>query len=116
MPHMFSNWYLHRKIDAHVRLSGRPMEHCRVVNPFHAVSIEPGLKCCKEARELDGRRFLAAAAPQLPLLKCEKTSCACHYVHHNDRRSNRDRRLQPHNPHGHLKSDRRTTGGRRSND
>jgi hypothetical protein len=115
MTQIFSNWLLRRKIDAHVRQSGQAMEHRRVVNPYHAVSIEPGRKCCKEALELEDRRFLATAAPPLPLRHCEKSSCTCRYVHYSDRRSNEDRRMQPHNPHGHKMNDRRTEG-RRAND
>ena len=116
MAFSISSWLLRKRIDAHVRQSGRPMEHRRVVNPYHAVGIEPGSKCCQDARKLEGHRFLAAAAPKLPLPKCELASCACRYVHHDDRRSNRERRVQPHNPHGHLKSDRRADSGRRAND
>jgi hypothetical protein len=116
MASIFSNWFLRRKIDAHVRLSGKAMEHRRIVNPYHAVSIEPGLKCCKDAGEMEGRRFLASAAPNLPLRNCEKAKCTCRYVHHNDRRNSRERRVQPHNPHGHIMRDRRTSGGRRAND
>lgn len=116
MTQIFTNWFLRRKIDAHVRMSGRAMEHHRVVNPYHAVSIEPGDKCCKAVSELEEQRFLAAAAPKIPLAQCDKATCACRYMHHNDRREKRDRRVQPHGPIGHLKNDRRTDGGRRAND
>ncbi len=117
MPFSLSNWILQRKIDAHVRNeSGRPMEHRRVVNPYHSVSVETDPKCCKEVREIEGRRFLAAAAPKLPLLGCGAAACVCRYVHHNDRRSIRDRRVLPHNSSAHTMSDRRGGKGRRIND
>jgi len=112
VPFSISSWLLRKRIDAHVRQSGRPMEHRRVVNPYHAVSIEPGSKCCQDARKLEGHRFLAAAAPKLPLRGCGATACECHYVHHNDRRSSQDRRKLPHNPHAHRMAERRTIGRR----
>ena len=34
---------------------------------FHAVSIQPGRRCCHEARALQGQRFLSREAPVLPL-------------------------------------------------
>jgi len=115
MPFSISSWLLRKRIDAHVRQSGRPMEHRRVVNPYHAVSIEPGPHCCKDARKLDGIRFLATGAPTIPLNGCTSASCQCRYVHHNDRRNSQDRRKLPHNPHGHRMAERRT-GGRRNTD
>jgi len=77
VPFSISSWLLRKRIDAHVRQSGRPMEHRRVVNPYHAVSIEPGSKCCQDARKLEGHRFLAAAAPKLPLRGCGATAFEC---------------------------------------
>ena len=111
-----SNWFLRKRIDAQVRNSGRPMEHSRVGNPFHAVSIEPGSKACAESRKLEDRRFLASAAPMLPLRGCTSATCQCRYTHYNDRRTKRDRRVLPHNPHAHKMSDRRASGGRRLTD
>jgi hypothetical protein len=102
-----SNWFLRKKIDAQVRSSGRPMEHRRVVNPYHAVSIEPGSKACAEACKHSGERFLASSAPMLPLCGCTAATCQCRYTHHNDRRSARDRRVLTHTPYAHTMSDRR---------
>lgn len=112
MAFNISNWFLRKRIDAQVRNSGRPMEHRRLVNPYHAVSIETGAKACKAARAIEGHRFLASAAPKLPLRECSLATCQCKYVHHNDRRSQRDRRVQPHNPHAHKMNDRRMSGRR----
>jgi hypothetical protein len=111
-----SNWLLRRRIDAQVRSSGRPVEHRRIGNPYHAVSIEAGPKCCAAARDIDGKRFLSSAAPMLPLKECTAKICQCRYVHHNDRRSVRDRRVQFPNPHAFQTGDRRKGGGRRIND
>jgi hypothetical protein len=112
-----SNWFLRRRIDAEARTSGRPVEHRRISNPFHAVSIEPGSRCCAKARQAQGWRYLSTAAPMLPLEGCTSTSCECRYVHYEDRRSSlRDRRVNIANPHAHMMRDRRASGGRRIND
>jgi hypothetical protein len=52
----------------------------------HAVSIVPGYRCCHEARELAGTRFLSREAPALPLKNCGSDNCSCRYEHHEDRR------------------------------
>ena len=65
----------------------------------HAVSISISGNACKAARELAGRRFLAAAAPRLPLTDCDALECSCRFVHHKDRRSGKDRR-SPFAPSG----------------
>ena len=59
---------------------------------YHAVSIKFGDQACEAARALSGRRFLSSAAPRLPLADCNFTQCDCRFVHHNDRRSGKDRR------------------------
>jgi hypothetical protein len=107
------NWFLRKKFDAQVRNSGRPMEHHRVVNPYHAVTIEPCNNPCAESLRRSGERFLAASAPMLPLRGCTSATCQCKYAHYNDRRSARDRRVLTHTPYAHKMSDRRTTGGGR---
>jgi hypothetical protein len=59
----------------------------------HAVSIVPGPRCCAQAQELRGQRFLSRDAPQLPLASCGRTDCTCRYEHYQDRRGN-PRRLR----------------------
>ncbi len=54
MSFNLANWFLRKRIDAQVRNSGRPMEHRRVVNPYHAVSIEPGPRACAEVHKVEG--------------------------------------------------------------
>ncbi len=104
-------------MDAQARESGRPVEHRRIGNPFHAVSIETGVRACSAANQLQGMRFLSSAAPMLPLQGCGMATCQCRYVHHNDRRnSQRDRRVNFANPHAHRMSDRRAGQGRRITD
>ena len=59
---------------------------------FHAVSIRFGANACEAARNMEGRRFLSAAAPRLPLPDCDAPGCKCRFKHHTDRRSGDDRR------------------------
>lgn len=58
----------------------------------HAVSIKPGAYACSQANEMAGERFLATQAPEIPLPGCTSSSCECHFVHHTDRRTGKDRR------------------------
>jgi hypothetical protein len=53
---------------------------------FHAVTIAPGVRACKEARALQGKRFLSRDAPLLPLRNCGSPQCECRYEHYDDRR------------------------------
>ena len=117
MPFSLSDWIIRKKIHAEVRLSGRPVQVHRVVNPYHAVSIAHEAGRCRKAAELEGRRFLAAAAPKLPLPNCDANACRCRYVHFEDRRSDEDRREVTQGPHVHYTGQNRRLGpGRRVSD
>ena len=59
---------------------------------YHAVSIKPGAYACSAANDLAGDRFLASEAPSLPLPGCDAADCDCHFTHHKDRRTGKDRR------------------------
>ena len=59
---------------------------------FHAVSIQIAEGVCSAAKEIHGERFLAAAAPRLPLPGCDAAECKCRFIHHADRRSGIERR------------------------
>jgi hypothetical protein len=59
---------------------------------YHAVSVKPGTYACSAANNIAGHRFLATEAPTLPLPECNADQCECHFIHHNDRRSGKDRR------------------------
>jgi hypothetical protein len=84
---------------------------------FHAVSIRFGNNACTAAKEIQGERFLASEAPQMPLPDCDMTDCQCRFVHYKDRRTKDDRR----NPYsgtmgittGNLKQEQRTGKDRR---
>ena len=116
MTQLISSWFMRRRIEAHVHLSGRPMEYRRVVNPYHAVGIAPGSACCKAVTELTGRRYLSAEAPKIPLPTCDAESCQCRFVHFEDRREGEDRRERTVDARGPSMHDRRRSRGSRATD
>ena len=73
--------------------------HSPAGSEFHAVSLKVTGNACNAAKAMTGRRFLAAAAPKLPLPECDVLECNCRFVHHKDRRSGKDRR-SPFSPAG----------------
>jgi hypothetical protein len=65
-----------------------------------------------------GQRILATDAPPLPLGKCSRRSCNCHYIAYRDRRNFLTNRrinveLQGHRAPGMRRSSRRTGPDRR---
>ena len=116
MSFSLSEWLMRRRIGAQVRSAGALVEHRRVANPYHSVSIDPGPRACPEAKSRQGRRFLSTSAPMLPLRGCTQETCQCRYSHHQDRRSQVERRVNFVNPRAHAMSERRTGTGRRIND
>lgn len=90
---------------------------------FHAVSIKYSENACDAAKAMTGRRFLATAAPRLPLPECGALECRCKFAHHEDRRAGRDRRSPFANRHyagdgtgSHEKERRERTDRRKSDD
>ena len=62
-------------------------------SPYHAVSVRIGESACLAAKTIEGKRYLAREAPQLPLAECSAAeNCRCRFIHHEDRRSGKDRR------------------------
>lgn len=59
---------------------------------YHAVSLLFAPNACNAAMELRGRRFLASAAPRIPLPECDAMDCQCRFTHYQDRRNRTDRR------------------------
>lgn len=117
MPFSLGSWFHRKRVHAEVRLSGRPVVAHRIVNPYHAVGIAHDSRCCREVREYDGVRFLASAAPTLPVRGCSAASCRCRYVHFEDRRGGQDRREDVSGPHPYYgQSNRRLGQGRRASD
>ncbi|MDJ0709823.1 MAG: hypothetical protein QNJ14_05500 [Woeseiaceae bacterium] len=89
---------------------------------YHAVSIKFEANACNAAKAMTGRRFLASAAPRLPLPECDALECRCRFAHHDDRRSGKDRRspfaARGYSPSGSgsYEKERRESTGRREND
>ena len=83
--------------------------------PFHAVSIAPGMRACEAAYRMQEERFLSKEAPPLPLPGCDRSKCTCSYQHHADRRD-APRRDEDLGLRGHGMTpdgDRRKRGDRR---
>lgn len=59
---------------------------------YSAVAISYSENACDAAKAMTGRRFLASAAPRLPLPECNFLECRCKFAHYDDRRSGGDRR------------------------
>jgi hypothetical protein len=56
------------------------------VHPYHCVAVQSTATACSAALKLQGRRFLAADAPPIPLSGCTAQTCTCVYAHFDDRR------------------------------
>ena len=86
-------WWLVRKRRDSVADDAKTEVKRPVANTqFHAVSIKYPTNVCEAAKQMSGRRFLATAAPKLPLADCNVLDCSCRFTHHKDRRAGRDRR------------------------
>ena len=86
-------WLIYRQgLDRPSTRPDRRIATRRNQSDYHAVSIKPGAYACSEANEIAGERYLADEAPEIPLPGCTSSHCECHFVHHNDRRSGKDRR------------------------
>ena len=86
---------------------------------YHAVSIVTRRDGCDAVEALQGRRYLADDAPNLPLAECNVDRCTCDYVHYDDRRDDEERRDEfsfLDNPTGVLPLGERRKFGRRKND
>lgn len=88
-------WYLLMRRSSGSSKTNQPQLDRRQRNSggaFHAISIKFDADACLHAKALQGRRYLASEAPTLPLNNCDAASCKCRFVHHDDRRSGKDRR------------------------
>lgn len=87
-------WYFYRQgLDKPEERNDRRVSPAlKNSSKYHAVSIKPGTYACSAANDLAGERFLASEAPSLPLPGCDATECDCHFTHHKDRRTGKDRR------------------------
>ncbi len=87
-------WYFYRQgLDKpEEREERRSSPALKNSSTYHAVSVKAGAYACSAANNIAGKRFLASQAPSLPLPDCDAGECECHFVHHNDRRTGKDRR------------------------
>ena len=87
-------WYFYRQgLDKPEERKDRRLSPAlKNSSKYHAVSIKPGAYACSAANDLAGDRFLASEAPSLPLPGCDAADCDCHFTHHKDRRTGKDRR------------------------
>lgn len=76
----------HKGSTSPVRASG-PLDLA-----YAAVSIHCSGTGCQAVSAIQGRRFLGAEAPGLPLADCSSPHCNCSYLHHDDRRHNKSAR------------------------
>jgi len=86
---------------------------------FHSVSLENLSGACAAAYAIEGERFLAGAAPRIPLPECDAPVCNCLFVHHNDRRlggNRRQRWIGSVGDSGGAVKEQRDGDDRRSND
>jgi hypothetical protein len=63
-------------------------------NNFHGISIHPCSHPCNKVCSMGKVRFLSDESPNLPIDGCSNQQCTCTYIHHQDRRLNKDRRLK----------------------
>ena len=81
-----------REVARHAEANAKDRRKSSSKSDYHAVAIRYAAKACSAAKDLEGHRFLATAAPRLPLPGCDLDHCECRFQHYEDRRSGRDRR------------------------
>lgn len=90
--------------------------HGRRPADYRAVEVRFQKNACDAVKRMAGKRYLGREAPEIPLPGCDAASCACRYVHHEDRREG-DRRnpfpMQASLPPASAGGDRRTKKDRR---
>ena len=103
-------------------VTARGSRQTRAAGKYHAVSINPGSRCCSAAETAGDKRFLTSGrVPMLPLANCNSEACTCKYVRHEDRRTSLDDRRAAYSMSTELfgldkEKDRRTRQGRRAAD
>jgi hypothetical protein len=84
--------------------------------PYRAISLICESEQCNFAAEIKNRRFLQGQVPVIPPSGCAADQCGCRYVHHEDRRSAKDRRLEARRSDASGGIDKRGLRGRRKSD
>lgn len=72
----------------------------RIGKPYAAVKVKSRLDACANAIQMRDQILLASEVPSLPLAGCDASTCACRYVHYDDRRDEEDRRSPYQGNHG----------------
>lgn len=85
-------WLWRARTSARAEEDAKALPAQRKKSAYHAVSIRCPKNACNAAKGMYGRRFLATAAPKLPLPACDAAQCNCQFVHHDDRRTGNERR------------------------
>jgi hypothetical protein len=86
-------FWLHRNSNTRLvhkqktQSSAKPRE-----KTYHGTSIQICSQACDPVSTLTGKRFLPSEITELPIHGCTNPACTCTYLHHDDRRSNNDRR------------------------
>ncbi|MEX1200496.1 MAG: hypothetical protein WEB02_06875 [Methylophaga sp.] len=80
-------WWRHQRTKSILSTSVKPP-----TKRFHGVSIRPTSGACRDVQAIAGKHFLPNEAPSLPLASCDVAYCGCRYEHHQDRRTQIDRR------------------------
>jgi len=89
---------------------------------YEGLAFKGDAHCCQAAKKMDGRRFLIAEAPKVPLADCpDPALCRCKMRHIKDRRSGDDRRelvgaLSTEMPIGDKRTNKRTGRDRRKDE
>ncbi|SBT09285.1 conserved hypothetical protein [Candidatus Accumulibacter aalborgensis] len=107
-------WWTRMRVDGQREASGNPTPR-----PYRCVVIKPHDDACPGVRRLEGKRFLARAAPPLPLDDCSGFGCRCRYAHLADRRDGECRRLNARQrglPPDSVNGDQRSGSDRRRYD
>jgi hypothetical protein len=114
-------WFVRKRREAAADEARSKVRESPAKTRFHAVSIRFSDPACAAAKDMTGRRYLATAAPKLPLPDCDVLDCGCRFTHHIDRRAGRDRRSPfgaggVSGSTGAFDSEQRIGGDRRKND
>ena len=96
-------------------LIGKPRKHFDS-RPYRAISLICESEQCNFATKIQNSRFLQGQVPVIPPSECSADQCGCRYVHHEDRRSAKDRRLEARRANARGDTDRRDLRGRRRSD
>ena len=74
-------------------VSGQKKTGSMNIPSYASVAIKTRAGCCAAAEAVDGKRFLQAEAPLLPLKACTSaaSACKCRYIRYDDRRDDQRR-------------------------